>query len=366
MKRIIIIAIMVALCTGCGLKINVKGEWPEGIGSIVSLRDYDNQDQIYAQAEVGQNGKFVIKDNLDYEKRMIVYAGEKKGKAIFVGTSPVTLKISGEGEKATVEVIDPSHDQKVLEDCSTAALGYGLLRLAIPSGINKAMMKATTQAQIDSLKNAYEMTMANTEKMLDDHIDTILTSIAGLYSFENLLLNYRSVDEVQRRYAQLDEKVKKSGLGKKVAEEIEIAATTAVGGTPADFSLPDPDGNQLSLYSLRGQYLILDFWASWCAPCKAEMPNVKEIYAKHQKDGLEILGVSLDDKESKWKNAIKDLDLPWKHVSALQGWDCPAAKYFHVTGIPAMFILDPEGKIIAKDLRGEELANFIDNLFINK
>ena len=109
--------------------------------------------------------------------------------------------------------------------------------------------------------------------------------------------------------------------------------------------------------------VMLVYWASWCGPCRAEMPNVKEIYAKHHGDGLEILGVSLDEDADKWQKSIEDLDIPWHHVSALKGWDCPVAAYFKVTGVPAMFIIDPDGVIVAQNLRGQELADFIDDLY---
>lgn len=122
----------------------------------------------------------------------------------------------------------------------------------------------------------------------------------------------------------------------------------------------------LKLSSLRGKYVLLDFWASWCGPCLGEMPNVKHLYAKYHKKGLEIYGVSLDDKADKWKAAIAKHELKWNHVSSLKGWNCPVAKEYNVTGIPRMYIIDPSGRIIAQDLRGEDLANKMAELFDGK
>ena len=108
---------------------------------------------------------------------------------------------------------------------------------------------------------------------------------------------------------------------------------------------------------------MLDFWASWCGPCLREVPNVKAIYEKYHDKGFEIFGVSLDETAGPWKAAIKKNDMNWHHVSSLKGWECPVAKQYNVTGIPRMYIIDPEGKIIAQDLRGEELANFVAGLY---
>jgi thioredoxin family protein len=119
----------------------------------------------------------------------------------------------------------------------------------------------------------------------------------------------------------------------------------------------------LSLYDLRGRVVLLDFWASWCGPCMAEMPNVKEIYKKYHDQGLEILGVSLDSKKEPWVNAIEKNELNWHHVSTLNKFDCPIAQRFRVTGIPRMYIIDKDGKIIAQDLRGEALSKKMDELF---
>ena len=138
----------------------------------------------------------------------------------------------------------------------------------------------------------------------------------------------------------------------------------AEGKVAPEFSFPTPDGKKkLGPQDFKGKILVLDFWASWCGPCMAEMPNVKEIYKKYHDKGLEILGVSLDSKKEPWVNAIEKNELMWHHVSTLNKFDCPIAGQFRVTGIPRMYILDKDGKIIAQDLRGEELAKKMDELF---
>ncbi|MBP5278186.1 MAG: TlpA family protein disulfide reductase, partial [Prevotella sp.] len=150
------------------------------------------------------------------------------------------------------------------------------------------------------------------------------------------------------------------------AEELEDMSKHMVGGIVPDFSSNTPDGKQMNLYSLRGHIVIIDFWASWCGPCLREVPNLKRIYDQYHPKGLEILGVSLDRTYDPWVKAIKNKGLTWHHVSSLLEFDDPIAKEFHVTAIPRMFILDEKGKIIAQDLRGEDLAKKIEELYKGK
>jgi peroxiredoxin len=127
------------------------------------------------------------------------------------------------------------------------------------------------------------------------------------------------------------------------------------GRVAPEIALPDTSGKIFTLSSLRGKYVLIDFWASWCGPCRREMPEVKKIYEKYKNKNFEILGVSLDREKKEWIKAIHEDKLPWKHVSDLKFWDCQAAREYNVQSIPYTVLVDPEGKILAKELRGEEL-----------
>lgn len=136
-----------------------------------------------------------------------------------------------------------------------------------------------------------------------------------------------------------------------------------IGEMAPDIDLPQPDGTTLKLSSLRGKVVLIDFWASWCGPCRAEFPNVKKVYEEYKSKGFEIYGVSLDKNKADWENAITNLGLNWKHVSDLKYWGCAPAKVYKVSGIPATFLIDKHGKVIAKNLRGEALAEKLKELF---
>ena len=127
----------------------------------------------------------------------------------------------------------------------------------------------------------------------------------------------------------------------------------------------DPDGGTFSLEDRLGKITIIDFWASWCRPCRVENPNLVRLFNKHKDKGLQIVGVSLDRTKPKWIQAIADDGLVWDHVSNLQFWNDPIAKLYKVSAIPATFILDENGVILTRDLRGPMLERKIDELFGN-
>jgi peroxiredoxin len=161
--------------------------------------------------------------------------------------------------------------------------------------------------------------------------------------------------QLKNLYDTLTVAVKASFFGKKVGDIVRASEGSSVGAKAVDFTLPDVNGKPVSLSSYKGKYVLIDFWASWCGPCRQENPNVVKAYNSFKSKGFDVLGVSLDRDKDDWTKAIEKDNLTWTHESDLKYWDNEVAKLYGVQAIPANFLLDKDGNIIGKNLRGEAL-----------
>ncbi|MAQ76820.1 MAG: hypothetical protein CL613_10890 [Aquimarina sp.] len=194
-------------------------------------------------------------------------------------------------------------------------------------------------------------------------------SIVAVMALTDLIrLRAIQAKEAQEMYSGISESLKSTRLGKQLEMLVNNAIALSqqkkidVGDKAENFSAPTPTGRELSLNEARGKVTIIDFWASWCKPCRMENPNVVKVYNKYHEKGLNIIGVSLDKKKEAWLKAIQDDNLQWSHVSNLQFWQEPIAQAYGVRSIPATFILDEDGNVIAKNLRGPALEEKIAEL----
>lgn len=161
--------------------------------------------------------------------------------------------------------------------------------------------------------------------------------------------------EMETLFKTLDKKVKKTLEGKIFQRYLKSLASVAVGKKAPGITQFDLSGNPYGLQDLKGKYVLVDFWASWCPPCRAENPNLVATYAEFKDKNFEILGVSFDKDIDAWKKAIKDDNLTWKHISDLQHWNNGAAIPYGIKAIPQNVLVDPNGIIIARNLHGDEL-----------
>ena len=200
-------------------------------------------------------------------------------------------------------------------------------------------------------------------------IDSNKNSYVSAILLNNIITSNRvSLDSIESGFNKLSENLKTSTYGLKVNNFIvtqrrilEQQKNIQIGGTAPNFKSKTPDGEDLALNDIKGKVTIIDFWASWCGPCRRENPNVVKVYNKYHEKGLEIISVSLDreGQKERWLKAIDDDKLNWYHVSNLKYWQDPVAQLYSVRSIPSTFILDADGKIIAKNLRGQALEDKI-------
>jgi len=168
--------------------------------------------------------------------------------------------------------------------------------------------------------------------------------------------------ESRKLFSALDEKVQQSAQGKEVAKRIALLSTIETGRQALDFTQQSLEGRSVQLSSFRGKYVLLEFWASWCGPCRGENPNLRKQYQLYKGKGLEIIGVSLDHDKQAWKQAIEKDQLPWIHVSDLKGWKNEVATSYGIMAVPANFLIDPSGRIVAQNLRGEALNKKLEEI----
>ncbi len=223
---------------------------------------------------------------------------------------------------------------------------------------DKAVYDSLVAIENELLHQSYEIHLA----FADQHPDAYV----ALISLDHVAAQKGMSERAGKVYGKVSPELKSTPLGKSIPIKLVALERTAMGAIAPDFEQRTPEGKLIKLSSYnQKKYVLVDFWTSWCGPCREENPNLTKVYERYKDKGFTILGVSLDTPGQKkaWLKAIEKDGLVWTQVSDLKGWDNEAAKMYGIRGIPANFLLDPSGKIIAKDLRGDKLHEELKRIF---
>ncbi len=323
-------------------------------------------DEVKVDTLALKDGKFIFKTTLAEPTVYMINFGPDQQPGFFImepGTNTLTYEVNQSGSLQ----VEGGKEQKVYNDFIQACRpvfgkmdSLGKLAMSMQEGQDTALMFQLQEAFFE-----YDDQLKTIQKeFLNTHTSGLAVSFIAInYLNESATKNYKEAKEM---YDRFDKKTQENYFGKKIKEMLDMMKGTSIGEKAPEFTLPNDKGELISLSSYKGKVVLVDFWASWCGPCRAENPVVVAAYKQYHPKGLEIIGVSLDESDSKWKEAIKKDGLTWTHLSDLKGWESEAAALYNIQSIPANVLVDADGNIIAKDLRGEKLLQTLEQVFANK
>ena len=346
----------------------IKGTIKNSPQHLIILWEMTPQQLVFIDsARTDASGKFQIQGNT----KNMIFAQLQMGpeSQIFLAVDnksklDVNISLLGKFVDYTIdgnELDDSKKIRKIVDANRSFAEEFNALKLEaekIPQtqeGMSQAAVINNRYQRLLQQRNDYMMNIAMSEKK--GFIPYFMIAFGALESpgydlFKHAVACAKAADPMSKYTQDIE--------GKFVNE-----ASLMIGGVAPDIKLNGPDGKPVSLSSLRGKVVLIDFWASWCGPCRRENPNVVKMYQKYKDQGFEIFGVSLDNDANRWKGAIQTDGLTWFHGSDLMGWKSKPAQMYQVHSIPATFLLDKQGKIIAKGLRGAELEAAVANALNN-
>lgn len=303
-----------------------------------------------------KDGKFLLKGKLtEANLYYLNITGTKQKLYLFI--EPGNMTLEGNYDSLMVARLSGSVSQNdFVEFNKTFNASFARLsQLAQQLNAGQADPGGAARNEYNALANEIN---AKTDIFVEQHKRSVVTP------FGILVMSQLSEDitVTEKRYLTLDEASRQSYFGRMLDQTITEGKIGTIGTEAIEFVQNDTTGKPVSLSSFRGKYVLIDFWASWCKPCREENPNVVDAYLKYNQKNFTVLGVSLDRARDPWLKAIKDDKLAWTHVSDLKFWNNEVATRYKVSTIPQNFLIDPNGKIIAKNLRGAELHSRLQAL----
>ena len=340
---------------------SIKGTFNGDENSKLYLIQYVDGNKIICDSKNTKEGNFTLNGYVDFvEMFYITIEGKKSNTPIFVEPSEISIKMTIDTAEKVEAVISGSSAQKNYDSFNKQMDGFKEIDKNIYK-IYKEAKEAKDEQKLnytDSLFNKNDEAIKEFLVSYAYNNNKNVVSIYIIYS-NSYRFNLKTLDSITSNF---DKSIHVSTYYNKLVGRVKVLKRVDIGQPIVDFTLNDTSGNPITLSSLKGKYLLMDFWASWCSPCIRENPNIVAVYNDYKDKGFDIIGISFDKDVEKWKKAIIDGSLAWTQVSDLKRWNCEAGKLYGVRSIPHSVLVNPDGIIIAKNLRGEKLREKISEL----
>lgn len=337
----------------------IKGQITNAEGKTIFIAP--TAQAIAIDSAIIRNGTFTLKGNIKEPAYFALLLEGQQAYTWFI-LSKAKLVFTGNGDSMRQASITGSKELKDAQKLRVIIKPYFASQSASFDSAFAAYNRGDTATGI----KFEELNVAIT-KSINDSIANFIKEHPNSYislAQLNELYKIYGVEKSKKLFIELSPSLQKQSVGKQLKYEIfEAGQLTALNKKAIAFEQADTANKAIRLSDFKGKYILIDFWASWCGPCRAENPNIKEAYLKYQTKGFEVLGVSLDNSKDAWIKAIDKDALPWQNVSDLNGFKNKAAQLYAVTELPTSYLLDTNGKIIAKNLRGTALLDKLKSLF---
>lgn len=347
---------LVSMAFGEGKKFRINGSAPElSEGEmLVIVNRVDGVDTL-AQAPL-VDGKFVLEGELEEPCVALIKVAQYNGGFIFLldTDAPYEMRL-WQNKKEEIKGGKLQGELNAYKEIvEKANKGMNKLKGKIEKASSEKhyrtageLQKKLTKAREDAQKELNVLVEKNKDNLFAAYIQTV--------GMEQM-----NLDALKACYQGLSEKARQLEPGRQVATRIQALEGVEVNAMAPNFTLSTPEDKEVAMYDVKGKIKIIDFWASWCGPCRLENPNMVKLYQDFRDKGLTVISVSLDEKKDKWLEAIKKDGLTWLHLSDLKGWKGEIVKLYNIDGVPTIFVLDENNRIIAKNLRGEKLRAFVE------
>ena len=330
-------------------------------GNVTTIQFIDAaKKQPAINTDLDEEGKFFITTEIAYSGYYYLTIGKQS--LIIVGHPGDNININVDVDDFISNIeVDGSEDTKLVYIALIDFNNYIRLLDSLQKKISVSKANGDNE-KINKLNLEYQELVIEKDNFVRELIKTNNKSLAALLFIDNFKIE-KEPELFKMLSESLIEEFPDNIYIKDFKNRVDAGSFLAVGTEAPEITLPNPEGEMISLSSLRGQVVLIDFWASWCGPCRRENPNMVRIYKEYKDKGFEIYGVSLDNSKDKWVATIKSDHMSWIHVSDLKYWKSEAARLYNVGSIPYTVLIDKEGKIIAKGLRGEALDTRLNEIF---